>query len=73
LTIGRRASRLRPIRPGLRVLGLAILVTWPTFILGFFVYYGSLCPRFDVAHMIAPICSRWHGVAGMHLGCPKDS
>jgi membrane protease YdiL (CAAX protease family) len=62
---------LAPIRPGLRILGLAILVTWPTFILAFFVYYGSLCPRFDVAHMIAPICSRWHGVAGIHPRLPE--
>jgi uncharacterized protein len=62
---------LAPIAPSLRVLGLAILVTWPAFILGFFVYYGSLCPTFGILHMIAPICSHWRGLAGMHLGLPE--
>jgi membrane protease YdiL (CAAX protease family) len=62
---------LAPIRPGLRVLGLALLVTWPAFVLGFFVYYGSLCPSFDVARVMAPICSRWHGIAGMHPRLPE--
>jgi membrane protease YdiL (CAAX protease family) len=61
---------LAPIGPGLRVLGLALLVTWPAFILGFFVFYGSLCPSLRILHAIAPICSRWPGIAGMHLGLP---
>jgi uncharacterized protein len=62
---------LAPVRLGLRVLGLALLVTWPAFILGFFLYYGSLCPRSDIAHAIAPICSRWHGIAGVHPQLPE--
>jgi membrane protease YdiL (CAAX protease family) len=63
--------KLRPIAPGLRVLGLALLVTWPAFILGFFVYYGALCPSFKVLQVIAPICSHWRGLAGMHLHLPE--
>jgi hypothetical protein len=63
--------KLRPIAPGLRVLGLALLVTWPAFILGFFVYYGALCPSFSVLQVIAPICSHWRGLAGMHLHLPE--
>jgi membrane protease YdiL (CAAX protease family) len=62
---------LAPVGPGLRVLGLALLVTWPVFILGFFFYYGALCPRFDIARVVAPICSHWRGVAGMHLRLPE--
>lgn len=62
---------LHPILPGLRVLGLALLVTWPAFILGFFVFYGSLCPRLRILSAIAPICSRWPGIAGMHLVLPE--
>ena len=60
-----------PIAPGLRVLGLAILVTWPVFILGFFLYYGTLCPGSSVMRALAPICSRWRGIAGIHLGVPE--
>jgi membrane protease YdiL (CAAX protease family) len=63
--------KLRPIAPGLRVLGLALLVTWPAFILGFFVYYGALCPSFAILHVLAPICSHWRGLAGMHLHLPE--
>jgi len=63
--------KLRPVAPGLRVLGLALLVTWPAFILGFFVYYGALCPRFGVMQVIAPICSHWRGLAGMHVHLPE--
>jgi membrane protease YdiL (CAAX protease family) len=62
---------LQPIGPGLRVLGLAVLVTWPAFILGFLVFYGSLCPNLRILHAIAPICSRWPGIAGMHLRLPQ--
>ena len=60
-----------PIGPGLRVLGLALLVTWPAFILGFFLFYGSLCPGFGILRAIVPICSRWPGIAGMHMQLPE--
>jgi len=63
--------KLRPITPSLRVLGLALLVTWPAFILGFFVYYGELCPSFGIMHVLSPICAHWRGVAGMHLHLPE--
>jgi len=58
---------VHPMAPSLRVLGLAMLVTWPAFILGFFVYYGTLCPSLG----ILPMCSRWHGLVGMHLHLPE--
>jgi hypothetical protein len=66
---------LRPIAPGLRVLGLALLATWPAFTLGFFLYYGTLCPGQGALHAwaqaLAPICSHWHGILGMHLRLPE--
>ena len=62
---------LHPIAPGLRVLCLAILITWPTFIFGFFVYYGALCPSIGILRTIAPICSHWRGLAGMHFHLPE--
>ena len=63
-----------PVLPGLRVLGLALLVTWPAFVIGFFLYYGTICsgqgPLRAWAEVMAPFCSRWHGIAGLHLRLP---
>jgi len=67
---------LRPIGPGLRVLSLALLATWPAFIVGFFAFYRSICPNQGVLHAwaqtIAPVCSRWHGMSGMHFRLPEE-
>jgi uncharacterized protein len=65
---------IHPVVPGLRVLGFALLVTWPAFVLGFFLYYGALCPadgwlRSWVDGM-APLCSRWHGLGGFRPRLP---
>ena len=65
---------LHPLRPALRVLGVALLFTWPAFVLGFFLYYGVVCPGHGplraFSEMMAPICARWHGWAGFHLRLP---
>ena len=63
-----------PVLPGLRVLGLALLVTWPAFVIGFFLYYGGVCSGQGAlrawAEAMAPVCARWHGWAGFHLRLP---
>ena len=65
---------LHPWRPGLRVLGAALLVTWPAFVAGFFLYYGTVCSGHGLmrawAEATAPMCSAWHGWAGFHLRLP---
>jgi len=65
-----------PSARGLRVLGAALLVTWPVFIVGFFAYYGSVCPGSVLPHgwtqVLAPICKRWLGVHDLHLRVPDD-
>lgn len=65
---------LQPIGRGLRVLGVALLLTWPAFVLGFFLYYGVVCSGQGLlrgfAHVMSPICSHWHGWAGFHLTLP---
>lgn len=65
---------LYPLRPGLRVLGAALLVTWPAFVAGFFLYYGTVCSGHGLvrayAEATAPMCSAWHGWAGFHLRLP---
>lgn len=67
---------IQPLGLNLRVLGLALLVTWPLFLAGFFVYYGVLCapdaPGFlrELAARLAPICSQWRGLDA-HLRLPE--
>jgi membrane protease YdiL (CAAX protease family) len=65
---------IHPLGPGLRVLGLALLVTWPAFVLGFFLYYGTVCsgqgPLRVWAEAMAPLCGHWHGWAGFRLRLP---
>jgi membrane protease YdiL (CAAX protease family) len=68
-------TTIHPIGPALRVLGLALLITWPAFIAGFFLYYGLLCPSQGAlrsfSEMLAPICSRWQGLGGWHWRLPE--
>jgi len=65
---------LSPVVPGLRVLGLTLLATWPAFVLGFFLYYGTVCTRLGSlrvwAEAMAPLCPHWQGLAGFHLRFP---
>jgi membrane protease YdiL (CAAX protease family) len=66
---------IHPLGPSLRVLGLAVLVTWPIFVLGFFLYYAAMCPRDGSLHVwaeaLAPVCSRWRGMAAWHWQVPE--
>jgi membrane protease YdiL (CAAX protease family) len=52
---------------GARTLGLALAVTWPAFILGFFLYYGVVCGD---RLALGGLCSRWHGAGGVHWHLP---
>lgn len=61
---------------GLRVLGLAVLVTWPAFVVGFFVYYQMTCTDGHWLHgLLRPVtqlCSGWRGIGGGRLRLPDD-
>jgi membrane protease YdiL (CAAX protease family) len=63
-----------PWGPGLRVLGLALLVTWPAFVVGFFLYYEAVCTGQGLLHAwaeaTAPLCAYWRGWAGFALRLP---
>ena len=65
---------VEPWKKGLRVLGLALLVTWPAFVVGFFLYYEALCsgsvPLRTWAEATAPLCGGWRGLSGFHLRMP---
>ena len=65
-----------PLGLNLRVLGIALAVTWPLFLVGFFLYYGLLCspgsvPRLHhVGLVLSPVCSSYRGLAGFSLHLP---
>jgi len=67
---------IEPVGLNLRILGLALAVTWPLFLAGFFLYYGLLCPASGstwVRHLtdvLSPICASWLGWAGFSLRLP---
>lgn len=65
---------VEPIRRGLRVLGFAILVTWPVFVLAFLLYYGAICDAHGglraLRDALAPICSGWRGIGGFRFRLP---
>ena len=66
---------IRPLVPALRVLGLALLVTWPAFVLGFFFYYETVCTGQGLlrawAEATAPLCTYWRGWSGFALRLPE--
>jgi membrane protease YdiL (CAAX protease family) len=51
-----------------------LLVTWPAFVVGFFLYYGAVCdghlPLPRLTELMAPLCGHWPGWAGFHLRLP---
>ena len=67
---------IHPIGRGMRVLGVALLVTWPIFVAGFFTYYQTVCGSDGLLHswarQMAPICSSWRGLSAWHLAVPSD-
>ncbi len=68
--------RLAPVRLNLRVLAVALAITWPLFLLAFLLFYGSACslntaPFWGyLVDWIAPTCARWTGLAGAELRVP---
>jgi len=67
---------VHPIARGLRVLALALAVTWPAFVLGFLAYYQMVCPSHSFLHelgqQLTPICRSWRGLSGWNLRLPDD-
>ena len=55
------------VERGARTLGLALAVTWPAFIVGFFLYYGAVCGDHRA---LGGLCSQWHGAGGAHWHLP---
>ena len=71
--------RLDPMRTNAAVLALAIAVTFPLFVLGFFLFYGTTCgPHVGGGGLSGPLLARlcplspWLGWSGGHLRLPAD-
>jgi membrane protease YdiL (CAAX protease family) len=58
--------RLHPLALNLKVLGVASLVTFPAFLVGFFVFYGHACGPAGawLAPFFGRLCHHWHGLHG---------
>ena len=67
---------ITPVKLNLRILALALAITWPLFLAGFLLYYGLLCsgsaPAWTrpVAALLSPICPGWLGLQGFSLKLP---
>jgi len=63
-----------PWRASLRVLGMALVITWPLYLAGFFLFYGATCPVNALFHtllgLVHPLCPSWKGL-GFHLTVPR--
>jgi membrane protease YdiL (CAAX protease family) len=70
--------RTDPVGLNAKVLLLAIAVTFPLFVLGFFGFYGTVCggaaggPLAPVASAFASLCDRWVGLSGGALTLPSS-
>jgi len=68
--------RLDPVRLNLMVLAVALAVTFPLFVVGFFWFYGTVCSGHGgllapIAPAFASLCDRWLGTGGGHLTLPS--
>jgi membrane protease YdiL (CAAX protease family) len=66
--------RLDPIKLNLAVIGGVVLLTFPAFVAGFFLFYDRVCAMTGVplARSFAPLCRHWLGFSGGHLRAPPD-
>jgi membrane protease YdiL (CAAX protease family) len=70
--------RLSPVRLNLGILGAALALTWPLFLVAFLLFYGVACGHHlppswaSLLDWIAPVCGRWVGLAGASLRLPPE-
>ncbi len=66
--------RMDPLRTNAAVLGVAVGVAFPLFVVAFFGFYEIVCSRTVLATGLDRLCpgSGWMGFAGGHLSLPPD-
>jgi membrane protease YdiL (CAAX protease family) len=64
--------RLHPLGLNLKVLGTACLITFPAFVVGFFVFYGHACGPSGgwLSPWFGSLCHHWQGATGGGLRLP---
>ncbi len=62
--------RADPIGLNLALIALASLVVFPFFAIGFFLFWGQVCPTPDLARLFGGLCHRWLGWSQGHLRLP---
>ena len=69
--VGLRAD---PVALNLAVIGVVVLLTFPAFVAGFFLFYDRVCalPTAPLARSFAPLCRHWLGFSRGHLHAPPD-
>jgi membrane protease YdiL (CAAX protease family) len=70
--VGLRAD---PVALNLAVVGALALLTFPPFVVGFFVFYDQVCALASgpLARSFAGLCHHWLGFGGGHLRAPPDA
>lgn len=74
----RAGLTVQPWRANAKTLALALLVTWPVFLVAFVAFYQTGCqpgsPRAVAlwSELFAPVCGRWRGLGGASLRLPPD-
>jgi uncharacterized protein len=57
-----------PVGRGLTYAGIAMLVIFPLFVLGYFAFYEVACGQKVLADLMPPgMCPRYHGLDGLHV------
>ena len=63
-----------PVRTNLALVAIAVAITVPAFVGGFFIYSGQGCahPASGPARLMGGLCGRWLGFGGGHLRLPPQ-
>jgi len=71
---GTAGLRLDPLALNLKVLGGALAITFPAFLVGFFLFYGVVCGPHGAlaARWFGGLCGRWLGLSGGRLALPPS-
>jgi membrane protease YdiL (CAAX protease family) len=63
--------RAEPVVLNLAIVGLASAVVFPVFVVGFFVFWGAVCPTPAWAQLFGGLCRHWLGWSHGHLRLPE--
>jgi hypothetical protein len=71
---GQAGLGIEPIKLNAKVLGVALAITFPGFLLGFFWFYGVVCGAHGAAfaQWFGGLCARWQGWHGGALTFPHS-